>query len=409
MPGAERRPDPPPVGTELELTVGAVAHGGHCVARHEGQVVFVRHTLPGERVRAVVTSAGGGGRFLRADAVEVLEPAAGRVDPPCPWSGPGRCGGCDWQHVALAGQRALKAAVVTEQLARLAGLDLVEVLGRAVEVEPLPGDEEGLRWRTRIELAVGDDGRPGLRRHRSHQVVPVQDCPIATRGVIGTGVLGRRFPPGTRVDVVAPSADDAVVLPEGARDVVLREEVGGVGFEVSGRGFWQVHPGAAATFTQVVLDWLDPQPGERALDLYAGVGLFTVALAARVGPGGAVEAVEGDRVAAGHAAHNLERWPWASVRRDRVDRAVRARVRSRRGVDLVVLDPPRAGAGRQVARDVAALGARRVVYVACDPAALARDTATLAAHGYRLRDLRAFDAFPMTHHVECLALFQPGP
>ncbi|HLS45836.1 MAG TPA: TRAM domain-containing protein, partial [Ornithinicoccus sp.] len=190
-----------PVGAKLVLDIGPVAHGGHCVARHAGQVVFVRHTLPGERVAAVVTEVGAGGKFLRADAVEVLRAAPQRVLPPCPWAGPGRCGGCDWQHVDLAAQRELKAAVVVEQFARLAGLDLAAHLGRPVVVEPVPGDDDGFNWRTRVEFAVGPDGRPGLRRHRSHEIVEIGDCLIADRRVIGTGVLRQSYAGTRAVDV----------------------------------------------------------------------------------------------------------------------------------------------------------------------------------------------------------------
>lgn len=419
-----------PVGAELVLDVGPVAHGGHCVARHAGQVVFVRHTLPGEQVAAVVTEVGAGGRFLRADAVEVLRAAPQRVVPPCPWAGPGRCGGCDWQHVDLAAQRELKAAVVVEQFARLAGLDLAAHLGRPVVVEPVPGDDDGFNWRTRVEFAVGADGRPGLRRHRSHEIVEIGDCLIADRRVIGTGVLQESYAGTRAVDVVAPSVGEPVVVrvPEGARTSapvrgrksapvpVVRERVT-VGaadttqeleleleLGVSARGFWQVHPGAARTFVTTVLDWLRPRAGERTADLYAGVGLFAAALAHRVGPEGSVIAIEGDRVATDNARDNLANLPWVEVQRDRVDRAVRRLLRSGTEIDLVVLDPPRTGAGRQVCRDIAGLHPRSVGYVACDPAALARDVGYLQEHGYVLRDLRAFDAFPMTHHLELVAV-----
>ena len=153
------------VGTRIEGVVGPVAHGGHCVLRPEsGPVVFVRHALPGERVVVEVTEGVDGDRFWRGDAVEVLEASPDRVEPPCPFAGPGRCGGCDWQHVEPAEQRRLKAAVVREQLARLAGLDDV-----AVTVEELPGGP--LRWRSRARFAVDRQGAPGLRRHRSHDVV----------------------------------------------------------------------------------------------------------------------------------------------------------------------------------------------------------------------------------------------
>lgn len=402
------------VGDTVQVEVGPVAHGGHCVARHEGQVLFVRHTLPGEEVRAVVTEVGPRGRFLRADAVEVVRPAAGRVEPPCRFSGPGRCGGCDWQHVDLATQRELKAQVVREQFQRLADIDLRQLLGHEPVVEPVPGDDAGMGWRTRVEFAVDDTGRPGLRAHRRHTVVPVQDCLIADPRVTGTGVLDRRYPGRDAVDVIAPSVGEPVLVevPSEAPVPLVRERVdlaeGALELGVSARGFWQVHPGAARTFVRTALGWVRPRAGERALDLYAGVGLFAAALAERVGPEGRVTAVEGDRVAVHNARANLGQWDTVQVRQDRVDRAVRRMVRERAEVDVVILDPPRTGAGRQVVRDVAALRPRAVGYVACDPAALARDVGYLAQQGYVLRHLRAFDAFPMTHHLELVALLEPA-
>lgn len=397
------------VGDEVEVAVGPVAHGGHCVARHEGRVVFVRHALPGERVRVRVTEAKPGQRFVRADAVNVLEPSPHRVQPPCPYAGPGLCGGCDFQHVDLAEQRRLKAAVVREQFARLARTDV------EVEVEPVPGDRDGLGWRTRVEFAVDAEGRPGLRRHRSHDVLPVQDCLIADDRVRAAGVLERRWPGERAVDVVAPSTvEQAVVVPvpSGEGDApmvqeVVRSDAWEATFEVGARGFWQVHPGAAATFVEAVLAALQPRAGERAVDLYAGVGLFALALADAVGPDGAVLAVEAEGPAMASARRNARTRPWVELRPGRVEKVLRPLVRQGIRADLVVLDPPRTGAGRQVAQQVAALGPRAVAYVACDPAALARDTAYLQEAGYGLRALRAFDAFPMTQHIECLALFEP--
>ena len=417
------------VGEEVEVEVGPVAHGGHCVARHEGRVVFVRHTLPGERVVARVTEAKEGQRFVRADAVQVVAPSPHRVRAPCPYAAPGLCGGCDFQHADLAYQRELKAAVVAEQLSRLAGLD------REVVVEVLPGDAGGLGWRSRVEFAVDPEGRPGLHRHRSHEVVPLDTCLIAEPRVLATGVLGRDWPGERAVDVVAPSVGEVVQVPvpSGAADVpmvvehVAAQRFAG-DFEVSARGFWQVHPAAAATFVDTVLEWLQPRPGETALDLYAGVGLFAAALAEAVGPSGRVVAVESDAPATDATRGNLAAYPWSLPVTARVDdafgvprparkgpaqrRATRGRKLRRHPLlpptaDLVVLDPPRTGAGRGVVAGVAATGPRGVVYVACDPAALARDLAYFRDAGYVLRDLRAFDAFPMTHHVECIALLEP--
>jgi tRNA/tmRNA/rRNA uracil-C5-methylase (TrmA/RlmC/RlmD family) len=389
------------VGRRYDVRTDRIAHGGFVVARHEGVVVFVRHALPGERVVAEVTEGEVGDRFLRADAVEVIDAAPQRVEPPCPHARPGRCGGCDLQHVAPPAQRALKAAVVAEQLHRLAGVD-VEVV-----VEPVAGDEDGLGWRTRVQWAVAPDGTPGLRRHRSHDVEPVDRCLIAHPGL--PDVAGSRWPDATSVEAIVSSTGEQLRV-VGTRDgatfadgpLVLTEEAAGRRWQVTASGFWQVHPGAAGALVGAVLEGLSPRGGEHALDLYAGVGLFSAALAGAVGPTGHVLAVESDRVAAQDAAANLADLAQVAVLRGRVDRALTDGGVTR--ADVVVLDPPRTGARRDVVAAVAALAPRAVGYVACDPAALARDVGFFAGHGYRLASLRAFDLFPMTHHVECVAV-----
>ncbi|RCV52375.1 class I SAM-dependent RNA methyltransferase [Marinitenerispora sediminis] len=416
------------VGTQIELRVDGVAHGGWCVGRHEDQVVFVRHTLPGERVRVVVTEETK--RFLRADAVEVLEASPDRVSAPCRFAGPGKCGGCDWQHASLEAQRRIKAQVVAEQLRRIAGIE------RDVEVEELPGHPDGLGWRTRVRFAVDADGAAGLRRHRSHDLQLIDECLIAHPEVDRLGVHELRWPGVSEVEAVASgsTADSAVIVtPRGARQPALprpkassamlrrfkggrtqpirgrrgiREQAAGREWRVSAGGFWQVHPAAAETLTAAVLTALAPKPGETALDLYCGAGLFAGALAEAVGPDGRVLGVEGQAEAVRDAQHNLRDLPQARV--DRGDVASRLREWADLRADVAVLDPPRAGAGSAVVEALAALRPRAVAYVSCDPATLARDLAAFAAAGYTLEDLRAFDAFPMTHHVECLAVLGRG-
>ena len=392
------------VGTELTLEVGNVAHGGFCVARADGRVVFVRHTLPGEQVVATVTEGDTESRFLRADATEVLVASPERRSAPCAYAGPGACGGCDWQHTSAAYGRVLKAQVVAEQLRRLAGLDV------PVTVEPVPGDRDGLRWRTRVELATAPSGRFGIRKHRSHDVVAIDDCLIAVESVAATGIFDSPADQGVSGADVAVGSDEVVVVELPNHDPVpsLRQEVLDRSFSVSARGFWQVHPGAAATFTSVVLDGLEPQPGDHVLDLYCGVGLFTAFLAAAVGPSGQVLGIEGDHRAVQDAQDNIP--SNASVVASDVAAFFESgQVESSLGaVDLLVLDPPRSGAGREVMQAALARRPRRAAYVACDPAALARDLAYAAEHGYRLASLRAFDAFPMTHHVECIAILEPA-
>ncbi|MGI9064103.1 MAG: class I SAM-dependent RNA methyltransferase [Pseudonocardiaceae bacterium] len=396
------------VGRSLELEIGPVGHGGFCVARHEGRVVFVRHSLPGELVRALVTEDRGGG-YCRADAVEVLAAAPGRVVPPCPVAGPGGCGGCDFQHVDHATQRDLKAAVVAEQLQRIAGLSV------AVDVEALPGGP--LRWRTRTRLAVDDSGRAGFRVHRSHEVVPVDDCPITLSGALD-GMPARRWRPGSELEV-AVDADGAVhqaQLRPGRPAVRFRgsgrvvREAAGRRFETGAHGFWQVHPAAAGVLAGIVAEWAGAPDGGTAWDLYGGVGLFGSVLASQVGATGSVTVVESSRRAVADGEAALADLPQVRFVRGQVASVLShpRPTRLREDPAVVVLDPPRRGAGKDVAAAVAACGPQRVVHVACDPAALARDVAAFVAGGYRLTALRALDTFPMTHHVECVALLERG-
>ncbi|MEL4358414.1 MULTISPECIES: class I SAM-dependent RNA methyltransferase [unclassified Luteococcus] len=376
------------------VEIGPVAHGGHCVARHEGRVVFVRHALPGERVLVRLTDTSRKS-FWRGDAVEVLQASPDRTEPPCPVAVPGGCGGCDFQHVSLAGQRRLKGDVVREQLGHLAGIDWT---GEVEAVEPFTG------WRTRtrflIEAVEGREAVVGMRAHRSHDLVPLpaDGCLIAHPGTPTPDQLAR---------VATQSGVDElrVVVPDDGqpRTIASREQgaelvpevVGEHHFRVRADGFWQVHPRAAETLTDAVLEMLRPAPGEHALDLYCGVGLFAGALAGR---GCRVVGVEQVQAAVRQARRNVPRARFIAAPLARALRQLPPRV------DLIVLDPPRTGAGAQVVRHLAGLQARAIAYVACDPAALGRDLASFAELGYHAERIRAFDLFPMTHHVECVAL-----
>lgn len=404
------------LGQRLELRIGPVAHGGHCVARHQGRVLFVRHCLPGELVLAEVTEDRGGS-FCRADAIEIREPSSDRVESPCRYAHPGGCGGCDFQHVTPAGQRALKAAVVAEQLRRLAGIE------RPVTVEALAPDDLG--WRRRIRFAVDPAGRLALHRHRSSETIAIEECLIGAPGVSDAPSQHGTWQGLAEVEVAVD--DDGrtarvgylrthprgrqrsrlrVVRTDGAEQ--LHYQVGRNSFTIEPAGFWQTHPQAAERFSATVLAGLAPRPGERALDLYAGAGLFTVALADAVGPSGRVLGLEGDSAAVRAAEANLADTAWAEVRRATVTAdTLRAATAELGRPDLVVLDPPRTGAGGPVLQAVLAAEPRAIGYVACDPAALARDLSTAQEAGWELAELSAFDAFPMTHHVECIAIVRP--
>jgi tRNA/tmRNA/rRNA uracil-C5-methylase (TrmA/RlmC/RlmD family) len=445
------------VGQDVEVVIADVAQGGWCVARPDGlPVMFVRHALPGERVVARVTEVTS--KFARADAVRVLEAAPDRVAPPCGHARPGGCGGCDWQHASLPAQRALKAAVVAQQLRRLAGIDL------EVTVEPMPGDTPetaapgstpGLGWRTRVQFAVGPDGVAGLRGHRSHKVIDIGDCPLAHEGIRELDIPGDDWAGAAAVEVAVGGADApdnlAVTVIEAApphggrgrqgrgkqgrgqqgrrqgagqatgsgrlpghrRTLVegrpyLAEQAAGRIWQVGAEGFWQVHPAAADTLSEAVIAALAPEPGDSVLDLYCGAGLFAGAVAPRVGPGGAVTGIESDPAAVKSARQNLGDLPWVTIHRADVAQFFAGRAVA--GEDaptgrLVIADPPRAGLAREVVDYLAGDNpAERFAYVSCDPATLARDLSLLAEGGWRLAGLRAFDAFPMTHHVECVAI-----
>ncbi|GAA3329820.1 class I SAM-dependent RNA methyltransferase [Curtobacterium albidum] len=413
------------VGTLLELDVTGIAHGGISVARHEGRVVFVSDAVPGERVVARVTEDRKKS-FWRADTVSVVTPSEHRVEHVWPEAALDRdpavrAGGAEFGHIALAHQRTLKHDVLVDAFARFARTDLVEALGHGVVVEAAPGDDaaNGLGWRTRVRLHVDEDGTAGPYASRSHTVVPVASLPLVTDVVQGSAPLGRGALPGASVvDVLAPSgAEGARLVIDTQAPTVVRELVGERAFAVDDTGFWQVHRQAPAVLTVAVQDLVDRDrvdPEGQHLDLYGGVGLLAAALGDVVGPKARITSVESAPRATEHAQENLAEWIGARAETGRVDRwlARTAAGASRPELErfragTVVLDPPRSGAGREVVVQIAALQPAQVVYVACDPVALARDVATFADLGYRLEALRAFDLFPHTHHLEAVARLVP--
>ncbi len=363
------------------IEVGPIAHGGHWVARHEGMVIFVRHALEGELVTVRITDVTR--RFARADVQSVHHGSAFRRTPACAIAGV--CGGCDFPHVEASHTRELKRQVVVEHL-RKAG---VEFAGDVVGLEP-----DSFGWRTRMRYHATDAETWGLRAHRSAEVIdlPAHGCLIAVQD------LAHPRPAAGPTLVGAAGHDRTVWVGQGDPVPVLTERAGGRDWQVSADGFWQVHPQAATVLAGAVVEGLQPEPGEVGLDLFCGVGLFAGVLSAR---GVTMHGIEGNRRAVGMARRNV---PEATFAVGDVGRQLNRWTRS---VDLVVLDPPRTGAGLPLMKRVLELGARAVAYVACDPAAFARDLKGALDAGWALSGVQAFDLFPMTHHIELVAVLAP--
>lgn len=389
------------IGDLIELTIEKVAHGGHFIARHEGAVIFVRHAIPGEKCTIEITSTGSS--FNRADVVAISEPSEFRVEPPCKYSHRTGCGGCDFQHIDSAHQRTLKSHVIKEQFSRIAKKEI------SVEVEEIG---QSLGWRTRAIATTNRNGKLGFYKSRSHSIAPVDNCLICVEEMNFSEISSRELKGDVRVEISASTTGERSIalaptrgeekarLTEGP--AVLHEVVAGKTLEVSHESFWQSHIKAPEVLTAAVLDFAQLQPGEHVLDLYGGVGLFTAAIIDVVGDSGHVDLIEGSKVATEDARRNFSAYKNVTIATGDVAKLL-PRVSA---ADVVVLDPPREGAGKDVISLITAVNPRAIVYVACDPAALARDTAYLEDHSYSLASLRAFDLFPMTHHIECVALYE---
>ena len=387
------------VGDRISVTIEKIAHGGHFIARHEGAVIFVRHAIPDEVCTIEITSVGTS--FNRADVISVESTSSDRVSAPCRYAHRQGCGGCDFQHIRPARQRELKSDVITEQFARIAKMEI------SVEVEEVSAP---LGWRTRCAAVTTKAGALGFYQSRSHSIVPVDDCRILVPEMKFAELSARGAKADQRIEISLSNTGERTIASANTREEtpvrtsdgpdVAHYEIAGRVLEVSQKSFWQSHKDAPRVLTEVVKEFAQVLPGDHVLDLYGGVGLFTAALLTEVGSEGTIDLVEGSKSATADARRNFAQDPNVSVHTGDV-----AKILPRFSqANVVVLDPPREGAGKEVIAECARLLPRTIVYVACDPAALARDVSYLREYGYALQQLRSFDLFPMTHHIECVAL-----
>ncbi len=396
------------VGQRLVVDIEKIAHGGHFIARHESAsgkkaVIFVRHAIPGEKVEIEITSTSS--NFIRADVVEVIAPSPDRVVAPCKFAHREGCGGCDFQHISASRQRALKSEVITEQFARIAKIPVT------VEVEEVG---QPLHWRTRVTATTDHNGAVGFYSSRSHRVIAVDECLIAVPEIGIKEMSKQKLSPDVRIEIACSSEGERMVAEapksgdgkfrQNSGPAVLHEKIGDRLLQVSQRSFWQGHKRAPEILAEVVSEFAEIKHGEHVLDLYGGVGLFTASSIDAVGNEGSIHLVEGSKDATSDAKNNFAGQTNVQITTGDVAKII-TRIQS---ADVVILDPPREGAGKDVVQQLARIGARVIIYVACDPAALARDTVYLAESGYVMKKIRAFDLFPMTHHIESVALFTPN-
>lgn len=391
------------VGDKFRVHIEKIAHGGHFIARHEGAVIFVRHGIPGEEVLIEITSVGSS--FNRADVIEVIEPSPDRVSAPCVYAKRDGCGGCDFQHISLARQRLLKSEVINEQFARIAKLAV------DVEVEEV---SPPLGWRTRFNAVTTRNGALGFYSARSHKVIPVDDCRVLVKEANYQELSKKRWKGDLRIEVAISNTGERTIASANSKEdgpasliegpEISHYKVGNQTLEVSQRSFWQSNAASPKVLIGAVLEQINPKSDEHFLDLYGGVGLFTSALIERIGAQVKVDLVEGSKSATADATRNFAEFQNVTIHTGDVSRIL-PRFSS---ADVIILDPPREGAGREVVTQMVALNPRAILYVACDPAALARDASYLIQSGYSMNAIRAYDLFPMTHHIESVALFEPS-
>ena len=398
------------VGDFYIAEIGKIAHGGHFVTHVEGCVVFVRGAMTGERSKIRITHKRQ--KVYFGVAQEILKSSEYRVDPSCAASA--QCGGCDFQYVDYAHQRVLKTRVLKDSLERFAQLQVNEV-------EEIVGDgvieisgEGGLGWRARARFEWNDEWQ--MHQYRSDMLVNTPLCTTVTSEIAHELVRltsSGGVAPG-KYTFAQGSAGVSVAGPMGhiSGPELVTREFSGVQWETDIQDFWQANRSLLPVVQQAIVDSGAARSGEAWWDLYGGAGVFARVLALELGSDGSVTTVEGNRTASQRARDLFAEVPDSdSAHVGVINSSVESFIRNMRGagsvVDGILLDPPRSGAGISVCADIRALGPRSILYVACDPVALARDVRELCTDGmYELVSVRAWDAFPMTHHFESLAVLR---
>ncbi|HEX6717242.1 MAG TPA: class I SAM-dependent RNA methyltransferase [Pyrinomonadaceae bacterium] len=375
----------------FEIEIERILPGGMGLAHAEGKTVFVSLAAPGDRVRVRIDREQG--NVLFASIEEIVVPSPVRIEPPCPYFG--RCGGCDFQQLTYEAQLAAKAEMIRDCLHRIARLENVP----EIVVNPSPNE---WRYRMRATWQIDQERRQiGYYERGSRRVCDVADCAVLQPELQAKLEQVRatewdRFPPDLKhLDVVA--GEDGISFAPAFAEFETREvslNVRGEVYQYNAEAFFQINPSLLGSLIEFVLT---DAAGESALDLYSGVGLFTLPLARHFKN---VFAVESNPAGAQFARRNLQRAGLANAQVITATVTDWFRTASATPVDFILLDPPRAGAESAVIKGILDLHPPQVSYVSCDPATLARDLKKLMSAGYLIDSIAGFDLFPQTHHVE---------
>jgi len=383
------------IGDIITLDIGSIANGGHFIARHNNQIIFVRHTISGEKANVKITAVNS--KFAFGDAVEILKSSKDRVEAPCKYAHPDGCGGCDFQHIKPQAQSVLKRTVIQDQFKRIAK---IEVIPELISTEP----SNGLNWRSRLNLSVSENKNLGLRAYRSNKIIEVDECLIALKGINDSEIFSKKWDHENNLKISYSSERD-INISQFGKNVSgsnnLREVVDDNKYEISPQSFWQSHKNAPGLLLEQVIKFANIKKSQKICDLYGGVGLFTLPISKLTGENGEVHLIEMDSICIKDASKMFGDIKNIFIHHGKVEQ----KLGSIKKIDTIILDPPRNGVSKQVINQMIEKKPKSIIYVSCNPSTLARDSKTLLDNKYALSNIVCLDLFPMTHHIESVASF----
>ena len=385
------------VGDIITLDIGTIANGGHFIARHNEQIIFVRHSITGEKANVKITAVNS--KFAFGDAVEILKKSKDRVSAPCKYAHPEGCGGCDFQHIDLKTQLNFKKIVIQDQFKRIAKIDINPHLISA-------DTESGLNWRSRLNLGISGNKKLGLHSHKSNKIIEIDECLIALKEINNLDVFNKHWENNNNIKISCSSENDITISSHLGEKISgsdkLQEVVRDNKFNISPQSFWQSHKSAPGIILEKVLKFANIKKGERVCDLYGGVGLFTLPISKIIGENGEVHLIETNKACIDDANEMFADLKNIFIHHGTVEQ----KLGSIKKINTIILDPPRNGISKQVINQMIEKKPHTIVYVSCNPSTLARDTKILLNNKYELTNVVGLDLFPMTHHVECVTSFK---